>query len=143
MALYRHSVAVPWNAVTIPAGTGSLDLLGIAVWFWHPLTDSVSPSVMKIIVIVFLTSEAISFFVGVFAVATSRHKGLWPWVATNIFYYPLATLAAYKALWEMIAKPFFWDKTSHGQSAPVAPVPPRAIGLKPRLATDGLYRRLS
>jgi hypothetical protein len=32
-----------------------------------------------------------------------------------IFYYPLATLAAYKAAWEMLVQPFYWDKTSHGE----------------------------
>jgi hypothetical protein len=36
------------------------------------------------------------------------------WVPTLHLYHPLATLAAYKALWEMMHKPFYWDKTSHG-----------------------------
>ncbi len=26
----------------------------------------------------------------------------------------LGALASYKAAWEMVAKPFYWDKTSHG-----------------------------
>ena len=29
-------------------------------------------------------------------------------------YFPLASLAAYKALFEIATKPFFWDKTTHG-----------------------------
>jgi hypothetical protein len=32
------------------------------------------------------------------------------------FYGPLAAVAAYKALYELIVKPFFWDKTAHGLS---------------------------
>ena len=36
------------------------------------------------------------------------------WALTMMLYHPLATLAAYKALWELMTKPFYWDKTSHG-----------------------------
>ena len=27
---------------------------------------------------------------------------------------PLGSLASYKAAWEMVTRPFWWDKTSHG-----------------------------
>ena len=30
------------------------------------------------------------------------------------FYFPLATVAAVKALYELIAAPFYWEKTQHG-----------------------------
>ena len=36
------------------------------------------------------------------------------WVPTLALYFPLQTFAAYKAAYEMLVKPFFWDKTSHG-----------------------------
>ncbi|MGB3146402.1 MAG: hypothetical protein WBA91_01445, partial [Paracoccaceae bacterium] len=29
-------------------------------------------------------------------------------------YFPLGALASYKALWEAVFRPFFWDKTLHG-----------------------------
>jgi hypothetical protein len=29
-------------------------------------------------------------------------------------YFPLATLAAYKAMIELVTHPFYWDKTTHG-----------------------------
>jgi glycosyltransferase XagB len=32
-------------------------------------------------------------------------------------YFPLATLAAYKALAEAATRPFYWDKTKHGHFA--------------------------
>jgi hypothetical protein len=31
-----------------------------------------------------------------------------------VFYYPLATAAAWKAAWELFRNPHYWDKTSHG-----------------------------
>jgi hypothetical protein len=36
------------------------------------------------------------------------------WVPTLTLYFPLQAAAAYKAGWEMLSKPFYWDKTSHG-----------------------------
>ncbi|WP_254703956.1 hypothetical protein [Roseovarius sp. THAF9] len=39
------------------------------------------------------------------------------------FYQPLGAIAAYKALYELVLKPFFWDKTAHGLSLAVAPPP--------------------
>ena len=37
---------------------------------------------------------------------------------------PLGAIAGYKALYELVLKPFFWDKTMHGLSLAVAPPPP-------------------
>lgn len=36
------------------------------------------------------------------------------WVPTLHAYFPLATLAAWKALYELVTRPFYWDKTAHG-----------------------------
>jgi hypothetical protein len=74
---------------------------------------------------VFLLAEGISISVGIYAVATQRHKGLWPWIATMPVYFALGTIAAYKALWELTVKPFYWDKTAHGlHEATLPPSPP-------------------
>ena len=50
------------------------------------------------------------------AASASRRRFLLPFVPTMIFYFPLGVLAAYKALWELCFRPFFWDKTQHGQA---------------------------
>jgi glycosyltransferase involved in cell wall biosynthesis len=42
------------------------------------------------------------------------------WVLAQYGYFPLATAAAYKALWELMYRPFFWDKTAHGQGSAAA-----------------------
>jgi hypothetical protein len=44
--------------------------------------------------------------------------GKWSWtrllaIATRPLYWPLHSLAAYRALWELANKPFFWAKTPH------------------------------
>lgn len=69
----------------------------------------------------FLSAEAASLVVGITALARSPHRGLYPWVPTLFAYFPFGTLAIYKALWETLTRPFYWDKTQHGHSAPDRP----------------------
>ncbi|SHI68930.1 hypothetical protein SAMN05444000_102244 [Shimia gijangensis] len=45
-----------------------------------------------------------------------KRKMLIPFVVTMPFYFPLATLAGYKALIELIFRPFYWDKTAHAKT---------------------------
>lgn len=37
-----------------------------------------------------------------------------PWALLNPLYWVLHSIAAYKALWQMIVKPHYWEKTEHG-----------------------------
>jgi cellulose synthase/poly-beta-1,6-N-acetylglucosamine synthase-like glycosyltransferase len=50
-----------------------------------------------------------------------HHRRLWPWVPTVLAYFPLASLAMAKALFEIVLKPFHWDKTIHGAHGGDAP----------------------
>jgi glycosyltransferase XagB len=61
-----------------------------------------------------LSAEAIGMAVNFAALGAARHRGLRLWVPTLGFYFPLATIAAWRALWEMLARPFHWEKTEHG-----------------------------
>ena len=65
-------------------------------------------------VTLFLLSEAVNLTLGIIALRRSGHRIPALWVPTLQLYFPLAALAAYKGLWEMIARPYYWDKTSHG-----------------------------
>jgi len=105
-------------------GALSQFLLAPLLWsFWalplglpHPLTEIISADAFLLLTVLFLVSEAVSLSVSVFALAPNRHKWLWLWVPTMHLYFPLGAIAAYKAIWEMISKPFYWDKTTHGFS---------------------------
>jgi len=52
--------------------------------------------------------------VGAMALRATGRKWFLPWVLTLNLYSMLSTFAAFKALAEMLWKPFFWDKTDHG-----------------------------
>jgi hypothetical protein len=99
-------------------------LLAPVLWsFWlilldlpHPLDGMLSPPLLGAIAGTFLMVELLSVATGVIAVSGPAHRHLMFWVPTLHFYFPLGVLAAYKALYELIAAPFYWDKTAHGHS---------------------------
>ncbi len=63
---------------------------------------------------VFILSEVANLAIGIVGLRRSGHQLSAWWVPTMKLYFPLATLAAYKALAELVTRPFYWDKTPHG-----------------------------
>ncbi|QYX57618.1 glycosyltransferase [Roseovarius sp. SCSIO 43702] len=104
--------------------TVSQVLLAPFLWsFWlvllglpHPLDPVLSREVLMAVGKLFLAVEMINIAIHAVAVSGRFHRHLLPWVPLMHFYAPLGTIAAYKALYEMIFAPFFWDKTTHGLS---------------------------
>lgn len=87
-----------------------LALLG----FWHPITSVLPEPAFLAVMGTFLLSEVVSILAGVWATRGRTHRHLIKWVPTLHLYFPLGALAGWKALYELIAKPFYWDKTHHG-----------------------------
>ena len=110
-------------------GTLSNFVLAPLLWtFWsmplglhHPLQDFVPNGTFLALGALFLMSAVITVAICMLATSTPKHKGMWKWVPTLHFYYPLGTLAAIKGLWEVITRPYYWDKTAHGLSEVEAP----------------------
>lgn len=103
-------------------GSLSQTLLAPVLWsFWllalglpHPVTPLLSTPALWAIVGLLLGAEGVSIALGILALRLTRHKLNPLWVPTMHLYNPLATLAAYKALWELLRAPFYWEKTRHG-----------------------------
>jgi len=97
-------------------------LLAPVLWsFWlvtfglpHPLAGTLPPIVMLGLLGLYLFTEVINITLNIIGLRQTQHKMSLLWVLSLHFYFPLGALASYKAAWEMIAKPFYWDKTSHG-----------------------------
>ncbi|WP_370628851.1 glycosyltransferase family 2 protein [Celeribacter sp. PS-C1] len=115
----------PWRFFGVQAlflGALSQFVLAPFLWsFWmfplglpHPMRGVLPHDLLVVLGAVFLFSEVITIATSMVATSTSKHKWLWLWVPTLHFYYPLATLAALKGLWEVVSKPYYWDKTAHG-----------------------------
>lgn len=96
-------------------------LLAPILWsFWllvlglnHPVSGLVGGWLGIAVIGLFIASEALNLIVAAWSVRRT-HPGLMPWAPTLYLYFPLACLAAWKAAYEIVAKPFYWDKTTHG-----------------------------
>ena len=89
-------------------------LWAVAFGLDHPAIGLLNPAYLLPITMVLLAMEAVSISINLYGMALRGKGAKLLWVMSAYFYFPLAAFAAYKALYEVIAKPFYWDKTSHG-----------------------------
>ncbi len=102
--------------------------------FWHPVHASLANWASNLLIGIFLFAELTTILAGMLAVVPASHRRLMKWVPTLHFYFPLGALAAYKAMWELITKPYFWDKTDHGHSLEADPATASAINQDRRVS---------
>ena len=62
----------------------------------------------------FIAAEALTFTLAFKATNKDQHKHLKPWIVSTIIYWPISNFASYKALFEVIVRPAYWDKSEHG-----------------------------
>lgn len=96
-----------------------LSPLLLSFWwaFWglpHPLADAIPYALALGMMAVFLLAEALNVVLMAMGLARSGQPINRLWAITMQAYFPLAALSCYKAAWELLFRPFYWDKTSHG-----------------------------
>lgn len=64
--------------------------------------------------VLFLTAEVAALVATFVAMRHRKDQGLRRWIPVMIPYFWLGTAAVYKALFEWVVRPFYWDKTDHG-----------------------------
>ncbi len=109
-------------------------LLAPVLWtYWliwaggaHPAASTLPAGAMSLLIALMMGCEFVSICVAVLAAVRIKQPGLALCAPTLLFYFPLGTVAAYKALRELLSCPFFWDKTSHGLHSDLPQLPPRA-----------------
>ena len=87
----------------------------------------------------FLLAELMNVLVHITAARRTRHRRLWPWAPTLHLYFPCATFAAWRALWEVFTRPFYWAKTSHGHFDGAKPPTPQ----RRRTSPASIFNRVS
>ncbi len=97
-ALLAPIVTALW---TLPFVVGDPTALGFPLW-------------LQTIVGFGILAEAVMLIAAYIGVARSGHRLSPLWLPTMMAYNLLASLAAYKAVYEVMTKPFYWDKTVHG-----------------------------
>ncbi len=87
---------------------------GLALGFAHPLEPIMPSWGAWAVGTFFLGFEVANITLSAITLARSGKRALIPWAPLGLLYFPLATAAMYKALWEVFFRPFYWDKTEHG-----------------------------
>ena len=131
----------PWRFLGVQVlflGTLSQFVLAPLLWsFWvipfgihHPVLDILPAGLVMAIGIFFLMSELVGIAVAAMAAQRAGKSWLIIWAPTLQIYFILASFAVYKALIEIVTRPYYWDKTVHG-IFPAAVTPPPEPLLRP------------
>lgn len=70
-----------------------------------------------------LLGNGVIIYLSLLAGFKRRNYRLVPFALLSPLYWLLHSVAAYKAAWQLVTKPFYWEKTTHGLSSHVAPGP--------------------
>jgi cellulose synthase/poly-beta-1,6-N-acetylglucosamine synthase-like glycosyltransferase len=106
--LFLGSIA---QAALFPA---LLLLWAVSLGFAHPLMGLLPQDGVLVLIGLGLLCEAVRLALAVSGLRAQGRRLPWTWVLLPHLVQPLACLAACKALWEMVRRPFYWDKTQHG-----------------------------
>lgn len=82
--------------------------------FSHPLDGFVGPLGYGMLATIFVASLMLSISLTFHATKAPHLRSLRPYVVLCELYFLLGTVSAWRALTEMLARPFFWAKTQHG-----------------------------
>ena len=102
--------------------TFSQFLFAPVLWsFWitifgyhHPIQNVLGDSTIQALILLFLFLEILTM--SMTAVTSPNRRHLLKRVVTMPLYFTLGPLVSYKALYELIVTPFYWDKTEQGLS---------------------------
>jgi glycosyltransferase XagB len=75
-----------------------------------------SPVIMTISSFGLLSGNALLTWLAVVAPKRREWRGITPYAFAVTLYWALASLAAWRALWQLATRPFYWEKTAHGLS---------------------------
>ena len=125
---------------------GTLSQLALAPLIWthwlpllglpHPLAEVLPAPVLAAFAVLFVLSTATEITIHAWAARAAGKSGLIRWIPALALYYPLATLACWRGIAQILHRPFFWDKTAHGIFATTGTVTPPS-GPWPRPVSDG------
>lgn len=84
------------------------------------------PFVLYISLFNLLIGNGVMIYLGMLAGFKRRRYQLIPFALFNPFYWLLHSIASYKAVWQLVTKPFYWEKTRHGLTRYLDPSAPTA-----------------
>ena len=112
-------LAAPWLYAMLIAELVSPDVLVSALPPWLVVVSTAN----------LLFGNGVIIYLSLLAGFKRRNYGLVAFALLSPLYWLLHSVASYKAAWQLVTKPFYWEKTEHGLTshtgtpAPAAPVP--------------------
>ena len=94
-------------------------LIPFLLWVFtgtHVFHEFFPPGVLLVSLLNLVLANSCLVYVSMLAVAKRRNYWLLPHVFTVPAYWALQSIAAYKGLFQLVACPFYWEKTIHGIS---------------------------
>lgn len=117
--------------VLLIAGTpltflGVIPFLLLMVVTWLLPHEFIAPYFSELAVAVtlvnFLIGNVLIVYLNMMGPFKRGEFSLVPWALLNPLYWILHSISAYKALWQLIVKPHYWEKTEHGLTQQPHPV---------------------
>lgn len=90
--------------------------VGWLIFRAHGIDRLFPPPVLYVSLFDLLIGNGLMIYLSMLAVFKRRRYRLIPFALLNPLYWILHSIAAYKALWQLIWRPFYWEKTEHGVS---------------------------
>ena len=87
--------------------------------FTHPVQMIFPDWIVSVMLVVLISAEVSNLAIGIISVSGKWHRKLTGWVPTLGLYFVMAAMASYKAVFELLVSPFYWDKTDHGHAGRV------------------------
>ena len=93
----------------------------ISAWSFLPLQTNAFPAWIGPVAAFNLASGVLVHFgMALLAIRQWGWRGMGPALLCYPFYWLLHSVAAYKAVWQLATRPYYWEKTEHGQELPPA-----------------------
>ncbi|WP_454129997.1 glycosyltransferase [Microbacterium aurum] len=106
---------------------GVIPLVLLTVFTWALPTDIVEPlfptPVLALVLLNFLVGSGLIVYLHMLGPWKRGDFSLIGWALLNPLYWVLHSVASYKALWQLIVRPHYWEKTEHGLTAHETPDP--------------------
>jgi glycosyltransferase XagB len=114
-----------WSIQATVGGTFAVMLINPVLWLttilWYGFHMSfvlaINPGLFHIVnLVALILGNAVFIGAGIIGALKRRYYKLLPAALVMPLYWLMMSIAAYKALWQLVTKPFYWEKTSHGLS---------------------------
>ena len=109
---FQMMIGAPWTLLANPL------LWGVTVFTWlHPVTAFNWMPMHYISLFLLIVGNLSWVAISVWGVCARRTYGLVPAALITFLYWGLMSVAAYKGFIQLITKPSYWEKTTHGLDA--------------------------